>query len=442
VTFAFPHSPVFYRKLARTFPQIVRGEGVYLFDADGKRYLDGSSGALVASVGHGVREIADEVAAQMREVAYVNGTMFTNVAVEALARELEAVLPPSLRYGYFLCSGSEAVEAAVKLARQYWTERGRGSKWKVISRVPSYHGNTLAALSLSGREHYRALYGPLLTNFPRIPAPDTYRHPDCAACTGEALERAILAEGPESVAAFVAEPIAGSSLGAMVPASGYFERIERICRDYDILFVADEVMTGVGRTGRWFAFEHFAVVPDILVTGKGLSGGYAPLSALVAGREIVDTIARTTGYFNHAQTYSHTPVICAAGAATLRYMKANGLVERSRVMGERLFGALERVAGLPFVGDVRGRGLFAGIEIVADRVSKRPFARVERVAERVAEKALANGLVVWPNVGHLEGGDGDILMIAPPLVITTEQIDELVDLLERSLRDVLDTPSR
>jgi adenosylmethionine-8-amino-7-oxononanoate aminotransferase len=432
MSYRYPESHVFYRKLTREFPRVVRGEGVYLYDDAGRRYLDGSSGALVASVGHGVHEIADAVAAQMRDVAYVNGTMFTN-----LARELADVLPDELAFCYFLCSGSEAVEAAVKLARQYWSDRGRSSKWKVISRVPSYHGNTLSALSLSGREHYRALYGPLLTNFPRIPAPDSYRHAECDVCTGEVLEREILRQGPDTIAAFIAEPIIGSSLGAMVPSRAYYELVERVCREYDILYIADEVMTGVGRTGSWFAFEHFGVVPDILVTGKGLSGGYAPLSALVASRRVVGTIARATGYFNHAQTYSHTPVICAAGAATLRFMKRNGLVQRSADMGDRLFQALDRLADGPAVGDVRGLGLFAGIELVSDRTTKEPFPRAERVAERVSDAALANGLVLWPNVGHLESGDGDILMIAPPFVISETELNELVELLERAIGSVV-----
>jgi adenosylmethionine-8-amino-7-oxononanoate aminotransferase len=436
VTYSYPESHVFYRKLTREFPRVVRGEGIYLYDDAGRRYLDGSSGALVASVGHGVAEIADAIAAQAREVAYVNGTMFTNEAVEAIAEELAEVLPDELAYSYFLCSGSEAVEAAVKLARQYWSDRGRPSKWKVISRAPSYHGNTLTALSLSGREHYRALYGPLLTEFPRIPAPDGYRHPNCDACSGEALEREIIRQGSETVAAFIAEPVIGSSLGATVPTREYYERVASICREHDVLFIADEVMTGCGRTGVWFSFEHFGVVPDLLVTGKGLSGGYAPLSALVASRDVVDTVARATGYFNHAQTYSHTPVICAAGVATLRFMKRNRLVERSRAMGETLFVALGPVADLPFVGDVRGVGLFAGIELVRDRATKEPFLRSDRIAEGVAEAALQRGLVVWPNVGHLAGGEGDILMIAPPLVITAEEIEELVALLEGALIEV------
>jgi hypothetical protein len=433
VSYQYPESHLFYRKLNRRFPCIVRGRGVYLYDAAGKRYLDAAGGAMVAALGHGVAEIADAVAAQMRDVAYVNGTMFTNQPAEDLAAELAEILPGDLKYSYFLCSGSEAIEACVKLARQFWCERGAGSKWKVISRTPSYHGNTLAALSLSGREHYRALYGPLLTAFPRIPAPDSYRHPDCEACTGEALEKEILEQGPESVAAFLAEPIIGSSAGAMVPRDDYYKRVSDICKKYDLLFIADEVLAGMGRTGAWFSFEHFGVVPDIMALGKGLSGGAAPLSAMVAKKEIVAELAKTSGYFNHAQTYSHTPVICAAGLATLRYLKQNRLVERCRGLEGFFFAELSRLRKQRAVGDIRGKGLLAGIEFVKDRESKAPFPRSERFAERLVEKGLENGLILWPNVGHVDGCNGDLVMLAPPFTITEEQIVELVSLLDLCL---------
>lgn len=422
----YPDGSLFYRSLRRRYPRVVSGSGAWLTDDEGRRYLDGSGGALVANLGHGVEEIADAVARQARAVAYATAAVFTNEPAEALAAELAEVLPEPLRYSYFLCSGSEAVEAAVKLARQYWTERGRPEKWKVVSRAPSYHGNTLAALSLSGREHYRALYGPLLTDFPRVPAPDTYRHPGCDACTGEAVVREIERQGPETVAAFLAEPVIGSSLGAMSPEPEYYHRIREACERYDVLFLADEVMAGMGRTGRWFSFEHFGVVPDVAVLGKGISGGYAPLSAVVASREIVDTIARGSGAFSHAQTWSHTPLVCAAGLAAVRYLKAHRLVERVRELEPVFFEKLSALRVHASVGDVRGRGFLAGVELVADRETKRPFARTERMAERVAEAALDCGLVVWPNVGHLPSGDGDIIMLGPPFTIDEREMDEIV----------------
>jgi adenosylmethionine-8-amino-7-oxononanoate aminotransferase len=431
----YPESPLFYRRLDRDFPRAVAAEGCWIVDERGKRYLDASGGAMVVNVGHGVAEIAQAMADQARTLAYVNGTQLTNAAAEDLARALAALLPEPLFYSYFLGSGSEAIEAAVKLARQYWVESGRPGKWKVISRVPSYHGNTLAALSLSGREHYRRVYAPLLTEFPRIPAPDPYRHPDCRgdaacpACSGAALEEAILEAGPETVAAFVFEPVGGSSGGAVVPSADYYRRIEETCRRYDVLLLADEVMTGVGRTGRWFAFQHYDFVPDfvpdVLVLGKGLNGGYAPLSALVASRRIVDALARGSGAFNHAQTYSHTPVTCAAGLATLRYLEQHRLVERCALMSPVLFEALGALRELPAVGDVRGIGLLAAVELVRDRATRAPYPRSAKLAERVAARALAEGLVVWPNAGHADGVDGDLVMIGPPFTISAEEIAEI-----------------
>ncbi|MCC6746948.1 MAG: aminotransferase class III-fold pyridoxal phosphate-dependent enzyme [Deltaproteobacteria bacterium] len=432
----FPDSPVFYRNLQRTFPLIVRGEGIYLFDEQGKRYLDGSSGAMVVNVGHGVPEIADAVAAQLRQVAYVNGTQFTNAPVEALARELLEVLPPPLRYSYFLSSGSEAIEAAVKLARQVCLERGRPGKWKVITRTPAYHGNTMLALSLSAREHYRKSYQPYLGTFPRIACPDDYRHPGCPACTGDALEAAILTEGPESVAAFLAEPIVGSSGGALVPGEGYYRRIREICDRYDVLFIADEILAGMGRTGRWLSLEHWEVAADIVTLGKGLTGGTAPLSAVVARPELVELLAANQGYFNHAQTFSHAPAACAAGLATLRYLKQHRLVERAATLEAPFFDALRRLDRHAIVGSIRGKGLLAGIELVADRTTKEPFARSERVAERLTARALERGLIVWPNVGNVDGQRGDLLLVAPPLVISKAQLDELVGLLDEALTEL------
>ncbi len=429
--------PVFHRNLRRDYPRIARGSGVWLYDDTGKAYLDGSGGAIVANIGHGVAEVAEAVGRQAAEVAYASGAIFTNDPVEQLASELDEVLPEPLGHSYFLCSGSEAIEASVKLARQYWRERGRDSKWKVVSRFPSYHGNTLTALSLSGREHYRQIYGPLLTEFPRVPAPDGYRRPHGNTWDGTAVIEEIERQGPDTVAAFLAEPIIGSSLGAMSPEPEYYRRVAEACRAHDVLFIADEVMAGMGRTGKWFSFEHFGVVPDIVVCGKGLSGGYAPLSAAIAGRHIVETIANGSGAFVHAQTYSHMPLTAAAGLATVRYLKEHRLVDRVAMLDAVFFNKLGALKRHPSVGDVRGRGFLAGIELVADRETKRPFARSERVVERVAEAALANGLVVWPNAGHLENGDGDIIMLGPPFTISTDEIDELVSRLTRALEQTL-----
>jgi len=424
VTYGYPHSAVFYRSLDRAFRCAVAARGATIEDEDGNAYIDASGGAMVANVGHGVAAIGAALA-EAADLGYISGAQFTHRFVEELADELTRVLPPPLRYSYFLSSGSEAVEAAVKLARQYWVERGRDSKWKVISRVPSYHGNTLAALSLSGREHYRRIYGPLLTDFPRIPAPGTYRHPDSPASTGAALEEEIERQGADSVAAFLYEPIIASSAGAMVPTRAYYDTVRDTCARHDVLLIADEIVTGMGRTGCWLASEHYDLVPDILVLGKGLSGGIAPLSAVVAGGEIVDTLARGSGRFNHAQTYSHTPLICAAGLAALRYLRREGLVERCAGLEGALFDELDALRELPLVGDVRGKGLLAGIELVADRDTRAPLPRSGRYAERFAEIAFEHGLIVWPNVGHVDGEAGDIIMLAPPFTIARAELAEI-----------------
>jgi hypothetical protein len=406
---------------------------------------------MVANLGHDLDDLAAAVAAEIGSLGYVNGTQFTHRAVEELAAELAAVLPRPLEVSYFLSSGSEAIEAAVKLARQLQVERGRAGKWKVISRVPSYHGNTLAALALSGREHYRRIYGPLLLDLPRIPAPDPYRHPGDAGTTGSALEEEIARQGADSVAAFLYEPIGGSSSGAVVPSREYVERIFATCRRHDVLVIADEVLCGMGRTGRWLGCEHFlgepqeevphpggdelrpypggeraeSLVPDVVVLGKGLNAGALPLSAVVAHREHLELLRLGSGAFNHAQTYSHHPAACAAGLATVRRLRRDRLVERVAEREGRFFAALAPLRDSPLVGDVRGRGFLAAIELVADRESKDPFARAARLAERVTAAAFAAGLLVWPNVGHVDGERGDLLMLAPPFTASDGELDEI-----------------
>ena len=437
MSYQFPESFVFYRKLNKKFIKAVSSQGSFIMDENGKRYFDASGGAVVVNIGHAIREIADALAGQASVLPYVNGTQFTHDPVETLASELAEILPGTLKYSYFLSSGSEANEAAVKLARQYWYERGVRSKWKIISRTPSYHGNTLTALSLSGREHYRTVFGPLLTEFPRIAAPDPYRHPGCKACTGELLEEEILKQGPETIAAFIAEPIIGSSAGAVVPSREYYQRVSEVCKKYDVLFIADEVMSGMGRTGKWFSFEHFDFIPDILVSGKGINGGVVPLSALITTKEILNVLASTSGYFNHAQTYTHSPVTCAAGVATLRYLKKHKLVERCAEMGEVLGNRLHELREYPVVGDVRGKGLMWAVEFVQDRKTKAPFPRSDKFAERFTEAAFQNGVILWNNVGHVDGTNGDLVMIAPPFSVSDEEIADFINRFKKSLEQVI-----
>ena len=435
----YPETGVFYRALDREFPLIVRGEGCWLVDDKGKRYLDAVGGAYVANLGHGRGEVADAVAEQIRKVAYVNGTAFTNEPAEALAKELRELSPKGLEFAYFLSSGSEAVEAALKLARQHWVEKGKPGKHKIIARAPSYHGNTLLALSASARGHYKKLYAPWLVPVRMIGAPYPYRRAaNDPAMTAEELETAIREEGADTVAAFIAEPVGGSSTGASVPPKDYFKRVREICDRHEVLFIADEVLTGCGRTGKWAAVEHFGVTPDIMTLGKGLSGGYVPLSAVLASRRVVDPIAKGSGSFKHAQTFSHSPAICAAGLAAVRHIRREKLVERSAKMGRLLHAKLARLLGKPAVGDVRGLGLLAGVEFVADKKTKAPFPRALKFAETFVDAALAQGLVVWPNVGHADGENGDLVMVAPPFIVTEDELDQLVAKFEAALAEVLE----
>ena len=442
----YPDTNVFFRKLTTRYPLVVRGEGCWLYDADGRGYLDACGGAFVSSLGHGVREIADAMADQARRLAYVSGASMTHEAVEELSAELAALAPGDLDRVYPLSSGSDAIEAALKLARQYWVDSGRPAKHKIIALAPAYHGNTLLALSASAREHYKTLFRDWLVDVIRIPAPYAYRcacggsPPYCDACSAAALEAAIEREGPESVAAFVAEPVGGSSTGASVPPAGYFRRVREICDRYDVLLVVDEVLAGAGRTGTWSSIDHFAVTPDVAVYGKGIAAGYAPLAAVVAPRRIVDVLAAGAGALVHAQTFSHHPVSCAAGVATIRYLRRARLVERCAAVGPVFHARLEALRALPHVGDVRGRGLLAGVELVEDVDTRVPFPRAVRFAETFAAAALEAGLVVWPNVGQANGVDGDLVMLAPPFVIEETEMDEIVsrfgEAMERAARQV------
>lgn len=394
---------------------------------------------MVANCGHGVAEIADALSAQAREIAYVNGTAFTTGPVEEMAAGIAALSPGDLDKVFFLASGSEAVEAALKLARQYWVELGKPAKRKILSLSPGYHGNTLLALSASAREHYRTYFHPWLVDVVRIAAPYTYRcecggeDPACPTCSGMLLEHAIMDEGSESVAAFIAEPIGGSSTGAVVPRPDYYKNIRDICDRHDVLFIADEVLTGAGRTGAWSAMQHYGVTPDIMTLGKGITGGYAPLSAVVAPERIVDVLAQGSGGLMHAQTFSHHAVLCAAGVATLAYLREHRLVERCAEMGPVLHEELRALRALPHVGDIRGRGLLAGVEFVLDVDGREPFPREAKFAETFTDCACDAGLVVWPNVGHADGERGDLVMIAPPFTISREEIREIVQRFESAL---------
>ncbi|MGQ0643484.1 MAG: aminotransferase family protein [Gemmatimonadaceae bacterium] len=445
----YPDSPVFYRDLTHEYPRIVRGEGSWLFDDAGKRYLDAVGGAFVVNVGHGVREIADAIARQASKVAYVNGTSFTHEPVEEMAQLLTARTPPFDK-AFFLSSGSEAIEAALKLARHHWVARGEPGRNRILALNPSYHGNTLLALSASARGHAisAALYGDWLVETVWVPAPDPYRCPTCqrgdacVVCSGAVLDETLQRLGAETVAAFIAEPVGGSSSGALVPNAIYWRTVRDICDRAGVLFVADEILCGAGRTGTWSAIESWGIAPDIMVLGKGIASGYVPLSAVLTTEAVIDPIARRGQSFTHAQTFAHHPVACAAGIATLRYIEAHRLVERSASMGRIFHDKLAALRDLPHVGDIRGRGLLAGVEFVEDTATRTSFPRAERFAERFTDAARRAGLVVWPNVGHVGGTLGDIIMLAPPFVVTASELDELTQRFSAALESTLSLTSR
>jgi adenosylmethionine-8-amino-7-oxononanoate aminotransferase len=438
--YSHPTGHVFYRKLGHGRPKISHGEGIYLFDESGKRYLDGSGGPLVVNVGHGRREIVEAMSRQASAAAYVHAIMFTSEALESYSNELAAVLPvPDARL-YYLSSGSEVVEAAIKLARQIQMARGENGRHLVIGRWHSYHGMTLGALAVSGRPGLRAPYLPMLADMPHVAPPYPYRDPVGGEEAAARLEEAILAHGPEKVAAFLAEPVSGASLGAVVPPDDYWPCIEAICRRYGVLLIADEVLVGFGRTGRWWGIGHWPVTPDILVTSKGAAGGYFPLGFVAAAGRDVDLIAQQLGDFNHGGTFSHHAVGAAAGLATLKIIQSERLVENSALMGERLGQKLRRSLGdHPNVGDIRGRGLFWALEMVQDRATRQPFPRSRSLAWQIWQRAFDLGLVVYYSQGCADGVNGDLIMVGPPLIIGDAGLDELVEKLDRAVRLELPT---
>ncbi len=415
-----------------------RASGAVVWDAEGRRYLDGSGGAVVVNVGHGREEVVAAMARQAAAVAYVHGTQFTSDVLEEYARRLAVHAPGDCRRLYLLSGGSEATETAVKLARAYHVARGESGRYKVVGRTTSYHGNTLGALSLSGRPTLQAPYAPMLPAVPRAAAPFCYHcpldrtYPSCQVACADDLETVIAREGAETIAAFIAEPILGASAGAAVPPDDYTRRVRETCRRHGIVYIDDEVMCGFGRTGRWFGIEWSGTAPDLVTCGKGMSGGYMPVGAVLASERIVEAVERAGG-FVHGFTFSHHPVTAAAGLAVLDIIEREGLVERAAAMGEKALLRLQALRARTQVGDVRGRGLLLGVELVADRVTRRPFPRAERRAEAVTACAFAEGLILYPSAGCATGTEGDVVMLAPPLVVSDDELEEMVTILDRAI---------
>jgi hypothetical protein len=419
-------SHVFRRVLTRELPTAVRAEGVWITDAEGRRYLDGAGGAIVSNVGHGDRALLDAMAEQASKVQYVHGTMFTTDALEAYADDVAAVLPMDGAMIYPVSGGSEAVETALKLARTYHVARGEDARHVVIGRKQSYHGNTFGALDAGGKDALKGPYRPWLGRFRHTETPYEYRcsmpdHPvACGERYAEALDALILEVGERNVAAFIAEPVGGATLAATVPPDDYWPAVAEVCRRHGVLLIADEVMTGFGRTGRWFGLDHWGVRPDILTTGKGSTSGYWPFGFAAASGEVYEAV-KPKG-FVHGFTWSHNGVGAAVAHATLKRLREGDLVEASRANGELLLKELSAaLADNPIVGDVRGIGLMVGIEPVADRETKASFPRSEQVTERILAAARERGLLLYSSTGHVDGRDGDLVMFGPPFILSGEE---------------------
>ncbi len=444
---------VFRRSASADPPVAVEAHGSTIVDAEGREYLDAAGGAVVVNVGHGRREIADAIAAQAARLSYAHGSAFTTEPLERYAVEVAAHLPVTDPAIYPVSGGSEAIETALKLARAAQIARGDSDRWVVFARWGSYHGNTLGALDLSGRRPLRRPYEAWLGRFRHLSAAYPYRGEDpgaqALATTQELvdeLDRMITASGPGTVAAFVAEPIVGATLGAVEPPPGYWPAIADVCRHHGVLLVADEVMTGFGRTGSWFGMDAYGVQPDLLVAAKGATSGYWPFGFVAASGEIHDAI-RAAGPFVHGFTYSHQPMAAAVAREVLRILEAEDLVEASRVKGERLLGLLrDRLGEHAAVGDLRGRGLMIGVELVRDRETREPFARGLRLTEAVVRTARERGLLLYSGTGNANGVDGDIVLLGPPFVITDQELGRIADglavALDLALAEVGAVPGR
>ncbi len=434
---------VFYRNMRRSYPLMERAEGVYIFDSKGKRYIDGVGGIGVVNIGHRVREIREAMVEQAKKVCFIyNGQFITEPAIN-LAKKIVEIAPPGLSKVFLVSGGSEAVETALKMARQYHVETGHSSKYRVIARWTSYHGNTIGALSMSGRPSWRKNFIPLLLNFPHISPPYCYRCPfgkkyhHCGIDCAYDLERVVELEGPESISAFIAEPIIGTTAPGVTPPPEYYRIIREICDKYNMLMIMDEVITGFGRTGKNFGINHWNVTPDIIVTGKGISSGYAPLAAVIAHQRIYNAFVKSSGIFTHGYTYVEHPLSCAIGLAVQQYMEKNNLVERSARIGSLMLKKLSRLSELPIVGDVRGKGLLMGVEFVKDKEKKTPFERELQVQEKIVDRCFEKGLVLVPGVpGNVDGVLGDQIQITPPYILTEEVMDKLIDILEESIAEV------
>ncbi|MDT8895971.1 aspartate aminotransferase family protein [Halomonas sp. I1] len=438
-------SHVFHRHLKQSYPSAVSGEGPYLIDAEGRRYLDACGGAAVSCLGHSDAEVVEAIREQVGRLAYAHSSFFTTEPMEALADFLVERAPEGLSSVYFVSGGSEAVEAALKLARQYFIERGEPERRHLIARRQSYHGNTLGALATGGNAWRRRQFEPLLVEVSHVSPCYAYRGQapgETPEAYGERLAAELEAEiqrlGPQTVMAFVAEPVVGATLGAVPAVPGYFKRVREICDRHGILLILDEVMCGMGRTGSLFAAEQEGVSPDLVTIAKGLGAGYQPIGATLVGERIRTAIAEGSGFFQHGHTYIGHATACAAALAVQRAIESRDLLSRVQRLGEGLQRRLEeRFGEHPHVGDIRGRGLFRGLELVADRADKAPFDPSRKLHATIKRTAMDEGLMCYPMGGTLDGQSGDHILLAPPFILEEAHLDEIVDKLDATLKTVL-----
>jgi len=426
---------ILHRQIAQTYPVAESGHGVMIRDDAGREYIDASGGAAVSSLGHSHPDVLAAMHAQLDQLAYAHTSFFTTEAAERLADDLVTHAPDGISHVYLVSGGSEAMDAALKLARQYFVERGEDGRRHLIARRQSFHGNTLAALAVGGNRWRRKPFLPLLIEAHHVSPCYDYRDrlaDEAPSAYGERLARELedtIAElGPQTVIAFVAETVVGATLGAAPPVEGYFRRIREICDRHGVLLILDEVMCGMGRTGTLHACQQEGVSPDLMTVAKGLGGGYAPIGAVLMRRQIVDTIAAGSGLFQHGHTYTGHPLACAAALAVQEVIRRDDLLANVRQQGAHLARRLaERFGNHPFVGDVRGRGLFWAIELVADRHSKEPFDPALKLHAAIKRDAMARGLMVYPMGGTIAGTHGDHVLLAPPYIVDAATIDTIVE---------------
>lgn len=438
-------SAILHRHLRHDYPIAIGGEGVYLIDREGNRYLDASGGAAVSCLGHGDADVIAAIKSQAEKIAFAHTGFLSSEPAEALADRLVRDAPGDLGKVFYVSGGSEAVDSALKLARQYFVEKGQPERRHFIARRQSFHGNTVGALAVGGNQWRRAQFEPLLIDVDHISPCFAYREQrneeseaEFGLRVADELEAAILKRGPETVAGFLAETVVGATAGAVPPVPGYFKRIREICDKYGVLLILDEVMCGMGRTGTLHACEQEGITPDIMTIAKGLGAGYQPIGAVLVSDQIVDTIRDGSGFFQHSHTFMGHPVACAASLAVLTLIEERDLLTAVQVQGKAFGERLSaRFGNHPYVGDVRGQGLFWGIELVADRGTKEPFDPAHNLNGRIKKAAMARGMICYPMGGTIDGVRGDHVLLAPPFIVSDSELDEITDRLGNAIDDAI-----